>query len=473
MTAATDVRIDGTPVDARKGETVLQVALRNGIDIPYFCYHPKLSIAGNCRICLVKVEGVSKLMPSCNVSVADHMKVDTASPEVVRARREVMQFIALNHPVDCDICDKAGECRVQDHLYAHGAQRTRSIDPKHHKRKLYDLTPRIQLDNERCILCSRCVRFTKEISKTNLFGIVERAGHAYIERNDDGVADPYSDNVIGLCPTGALLSRDFLYRSRVWYLEPVRSVCNGCARGCSVNLWRRKKQWRLNLLGDEANRAVYRVTAFDNPEINGPWICNKGFDLHKIATRERALAPMIGAASATLDEALDAAQQLLAQSQRPAALVSSQASSEELAAFEAALGAKVKVYTREDCAPAPGEIVEDGFLIKADKNPNGYDMRARFGSTPLTASDSAAHDVFVVWGEWADYAILGAAKVIHLTAYPPPNGARPDVLVPLSTWMERDGTFVNFDGKRNRFAKVFDKPPLVAHAVDVFARLDS
>ena len=467
-----EIRIDGVAVDARQGETVLQAALRNGIDIPYFCYHPKLSISGNCRLCLVKVEGIGKLMPSCNVSVADQMKIETASPEVVRARRDVMQFVSLNHPVDCGICDKAGECRVQDHLYEHGPPRTGSIDPKHHKRKLHDLTPRIQLDNERCILCSRCVRYTKEISKTNLLGIVERGGHSYVERSDGGdIGDPYSDNVIGICPTGALLSRDFLYKSRVWYLEPVRSVCNGCSRGCSVHLWRRKKQWRLKMLGDEASRAVYRVTAFDNPEINGPWICNKGFDLHKVAARARALAPMVGGAAATIDEALDAARRLVAQAERPAALVSSQGSSEELAAFQAALGGRLKVYTREDCAPAPGEVVEDDLLIKADKNPNGHAVRSRFGSVPLTAPDARAHDVFVVWGEWAGYAMLGNAKVIHLTAYPPPSDARPDVLVPLSTWLERAGTFVNFEGKRNRFEPVFEKPPLAVHAVDVFARL--
>ena len=466
--------IDGAKIDARKGETVLQAALRSGIEIPYFCYHPFLSIAGNCRMCLVKVEGVSKLMPSCNVSVADQMKVETVSEEVKRARLDVMQFLALNHPADCGICDKAGECRVQDYLYEHGSPQSRSDDPKHHKRKLHDLTPRIQLDNERCILCSRCVRFTKEISGSNLLGIVERGGHAYIERNDDAdCADPYSDNVIGLCPTGALLSREFLYKSRVWYLEPVRSVCNGCARGCSVNLWRRKKQWRLQSMGEEANRAVYRVTAFENPDINGPWICNKGFDLHEVAARERALTPMVGAAAATLDAALDAARRLLAQSQRPAALVSAQGSSEELAAFQEALGKRLVAYTREDCAPAPGEVVEDGFLIKADKNPNGYDVRARFGSVPWPPPDALAHDVVVVWGEWTDYASLGGAKVIHLTAYPPPVGARPDVLVPLSTWMERDGTFVNFEGKRNRFEKVFDKPPLAAHAIDVFRGLAS
>jgi NADH-quinone oxidoreductase subunit G len=466
-----EIRIDGRTIEAREGETLLQAALRHGIDIPYFCYHPALSTGGNCRMCLVKVAGVAKLMPACNLAVAAKMEVETASAEVQRARRDVMQFTMLNHPVDCAICDKAGECTLQDHQDAHGTPRSRSREPKHHKRKLHDLTPRIQLDNERCILCSRCVRFTKEISRSNLLGIVERGGHAYVERNPDAdCADAYSDNVVGLCPTGALLSRDFLYKSRVWYLEPVRSVCNGCARGCGVNLWRRKKQWRLSSVGEAANRAIYRVTAADDSDTSGPWLCNKGFDLHKTAARERATTPMIGGAAATIDQALAAARALLAQARRPAALVSSQASSEELDAFQAALG-WLEVYTRADCAPAPGEVVEDAFLIMADKNPNGHDVHARFGTVPLTAADARAHDLFMVWGEWTDYASLGDAKLIHLTAYPPPREPHPQVHIPLSTWMERDGTFVNFEGKRNRFRKVLDRAPLVAHAVDVFARL--
>ena len=469
-----EIRIDGKAIEAREGETLLQAALRHGIDIPYFCHHPNLSVAGNCRMCLVKVAGVAKLMPACNLGVAAKMEVETASAEVQRARRDVMQFLMLNHPVDCGICDKAGECRLQDHQDAHGTPRSRSCEPKRRKRKLHELTPRIQLDNERCILCSRCVRFTKEISGSNLLGIVERGGHAYVECNQDAdPADAYSDNVIGLCPTGALLSRDFLYKSRVWYLEPVRSVCNGCARGCGVNLWRRKKQWRLRSAGEADNRAIYRVTALDDPDLGGPWLCNKGFDLHKAAARERALTPMIAGVAATLDEALEAARGLLAQARYPAALVSSQASSEELAAFQATLGGRLKVYTRADCAPAPGEVVEDAFLIRADKNPNGHDVHARFGSVPLGAADARTHDLFIVWGEWTDYASLGDAKLVHLTAYPPPREPAAHVHVPLSTWMERDGTFVNFEGRRNRFQKVLDKAPLVAHAVDVFARLAS
>jgi NADH-quinone oxidoreductase subunit G len=467
-----ELTIDNRTVEAREGETVLQAALRNGIEIPHFCYHPCLSIAGNCRICLVKVDGRPRLVPSCNAAVAPNMKVETQSDDVRQARQQVMRFIMLNHPVDCGICDKAGECRLQNYQMAYGEPQAVSIEPKNRKRKLYDLSPRIQLDNERCILCSRCVRFTAEISRTSMLGIVGRGAHARVDRlTDRAFEDPYSDNVIDLCPTGALLSRDFLYKSRVWFLEPVRSVCTGCARACSVNVWRRKKEWQVRALGDEKNRAIYRITAFPNPEINGPWICNKGFDLHKIVARERAATPMVGERAASVEDALAEARRLLREAKNPAALVSAHASNEELTAFKSALGARMKVYARQDCQPAPGEVLEDGILIRADKNPNSFGVESQFGRNAYDAG--AGHDVVLLWGESASYEGLGAAKVIHLTPTAPPQGGRPEVLIPVSNTFERSGSFSNFEGKRAIFSKVFDKPELVQHASDVFGRLAS
>jgi NADH-quinone oxidoreductase subunit G len=467
-----ELTIDNRTVEAREGETVLQVALRNGIDIPHFCYHPCLSIAGNCRICLVKVDGRPRLVPSCNATVAPNMKVETETDDVKRARTQIMQFIMVNHPVDCGICDKAGECRLQDYQVRYGEAQARSVEPKNHKPKLYDLTPRISLDNERCILCSRCVRFTAEISKTRMLGIVERGAHARVDRLHDAPAnDPYSDNVIGICPTGALLSKDFLYKSRVWFLEPVRSVCTGCARVCSVNVWRRRKEWQVRSLGDEKNRMAYRITALENPEINGPWICNKGFDLHKFMARDRALKPLVNGRETGVDDALAEAKRLLRGAKNPAALVSSHASNEELEAFKNALGARVKVYAKQDCLPAAGEVVEDDFLIRADKNPNSCGVQALFGNNAYDGANG--HDVVLLWGEMPDYSVLAGAKVIHLTAFAPPAGTRAEVLIPVSNTLERSGSFLNFEGKRAVFEKVLEKYELVQHASDVFGRLAS
>ena len=470
-----EIKINNRSIEAREGERLIDAALRHGIEIPHFCYHPHLPVSGNCRMCLVKVEKVPKLMPACNMHVTANLSVDTTGPEVARARQMILQFLMLNHPVDCGICDKAGECRLQDYEFEYGVSRSRSLEPKHRKRKLYPLSERIQLDNERCILCSRCVRFTREVSKSNMLGIVERGGHAMVDRaTENGVEDPYSDNVIGLCPTGALLSNDFLYKSRSWYLEPVRSVCTGCARGCSVNIWRRKKEWQLRLSAEERNREAYRVTALPNPDINGPWICNKGFDLHKVLLRERVSNARLGGVPASVDQAVERARTLLAAAKSPAAMVSTQASNEELDAFAVlakALGTRLRIYVREDCHAAPGEVVEDKMLIKADKNPNSFGARERFGSTQLDAAAASNHDLILIWGEWHESLDLGAATVIHLTAFAAAGPQMPAVLIPLSTHFERGGTFCNFEGKHNRFDPVFEKPQFAQHATELFARL--
>jgi len=469
--AMIELKIDNQIVEVENGETVLQVAQRTGIDIPSLCYHPCMSIAGNCRICLVQVNGRPKLMPACNLEVIPGMEIDTQTPPVVEARKAVMQFISLNHPGDCGICDKAGECRLQEYHMKYGDYRPLSIEGKNHFPKFYNLSERIMLDNERCILCSRCVRFTREISKSNQLGIVERGSHSLVQRLDCATFDdPYSDNVIGNCPVGALLSKDFLYKSRVWYLETVPSVCTGCARGCSVNVWRKNRHWQFRSSERaDKNQVAYRITPLDNPEINGPWLCNKGFDLHKSQSRPRVLAAKIAGRDATIDEAIEAASRMLAGASKPAVLLSAHASNEELEAFKSALAERVAVYTRQDNRPESGEVVEDDFLIRADKNPNSYSLTALFGDRPFDAGKG--HDLVILWGDNLDYTSLGGAQVIHLSSFAEPTAQPASVLIPISTLFERSGSFCNFEGKRNNFEKVFDKPTLVQHAGDLFGRL--
>ena len=463
--------IDQRVIEANEGETVLQAALRNGIEIPHFCYHDKLSIAGNCRMCLVKINGLPKLLPACNVVVAPKMSVETSVDEIARVRTQVLQFILLNHPVDCGICDKAGECRLQEYQHRYGPAESRSVDAKHTGRKLHELSPRILLDNERCILCSRCVRFTREISGSNALGIVERGQHAYVECVDAiPFDDPYSDNVIDLCPVGALLSRDFLYECRVWFLEPVRSVCTGCARGCSIKVWRRKKAREPRMPGVEKKKnEAYRVTAFENPEINGPWLCNTSFDRHRWMARERLPQPVVDGRPAALDEALAAARRLLSAALRPAALVSAHASNEELDAFAALLGPRFKVYAHEDWVAAPGDVLDDNLLIRADKNPNRQGVAARFGEQMY--DPAAGHDVVLVWGEVPQPQPLAGVPWIHLTPFGTPADVRAAVAFPISNTFERGGSFTNFLGKENVFEPVFDKPAKVEHVADLFGRL--
>ena len=215
---------------------MLEAAIANGCDLPYFCYHPALSIAGSCRVCVVQVEGRSWVEIGCNMPVSEGLRVLTDSDLVREHRAAMLELTLLNHPVDCGICDKAGECSLQDYHYKYNGAPSVSVDAKVHRTKFHPLSERIVLDNERCILCSRCVRFTREISKSKALGIQERGDHSLVRAAEDGSFehDAYSDNVVDICPVGALLSRSFLHHARVWYLQPTPSVCPGCARGCTV-----------------------------------------------------------------------------------------------------------------------------------------------------------------------------------------------------------------------------------------------
>lgn len=471
-----DFFVNGQPVHAEKGQTVMQAALAAGHYIPYFCWHPHLSVAGNCRVCVVEVEGEgggsSWTDIACNMPVSEGMRVLTDSETVREQRKQILQFILLNHPVDCGICDKAGECMLQDHHYAYNGEPSISTVPKVRATKYHPLSDRIVLDNERCIVCSRCVRFTREVSKSHGLAIQHRGDHSLVRAAEDGAfnADPYSDNVVDICPVGALLSRNFLHKARVWYLQATPSVCPGCARGCTVNLWHRKREWKLNHLDPRQNTEIARVTPLENAAVNGPWICNKGRDLARIFGRPRAEQPMLKGRPATLLQAISAARGLIAESARPAAVVSSWGSNEELAAFKRALGGRFACFVKRDQQPAPGEVVQDELLIRADKNPNTAMAQRLFGDAPLAFAEGT--DLVLVWGEGFDFGLLPrGAKVIFLGSWLAPENGHADVFVPISIQTERAGHYTNFAGVTSRFERCFAMPPGVAHAEEFFARL--
>jgi NADH-quinone oxidoreductase subunit G len=470
-----EIFINGQSVMAADNQTVMEAAQAAGIFIPYFCWHPKLSISGNCRICAVQVEGRSWVEIACNLPVIKGLRVLTDSDLVRAHRKATLQFVTLNHPVDCGICDKAGECSLQDYHYDYNGAPSVSTLPKVRATKFHELSQRIVLDNERCILCSRCVRFTHEISKSCALGIKHRGDESLVRAAEDGGfdRDPYSDNVIDLCPVGALLSRSFLYKARVWYLRPTPSVCPGCERGCAVNLWHRKPEWHLRALDPRQNRSIARVTPLDNPKVNGPWICNKGRDLARIFERARAEQPMQKGRPVDLATATAAARALIGAAKRPVAMLSAWASNEELAAFKAALGARFESYLKSDWTPEPGEPLEDSLLIRRDKNPNAAGVRALFPPTVDREPElSPDVDLVLVWGEGFDFARLPAkAKIVFLNAYLQPENGHADVFIPISIQTERRGTYTNFAGVTSAFEPCFPKLASVADAEALFASL--
>ncbi|MGB7296206.1 MAG: 2Fe-2S iron-sulfur cluster-binding protein, partial [Candidatus Aminicenantales bacterium] len=264
--------IDGQALDVAAGLTVLRAAEEAGIQIPHFCYHPAFPPEGSCRMCLVEIEGLPKLELACSTLVKDGMKVQTTSPKVVEARKGVLEFLLAEHPLDCPICDKAGECKLQDYFEEYGLFRSQFNEAKERREKKVRLGKNLILDRERCILCTRCVRFLSEISKTGDAGVLHRGIHSEVGIYESEFIDNnYSGNLAEICPVGAITDTDFRFKTRAWFLEKKESICPFCSRGCNIFIDSHPGFPRV-----PRSRRVYRIRARENPEVNSFWICDFG-----------------------------------------------------------------------------------------------------------------------------------------------------------------------------------------------------
>jgi NADH-quinone oxidoreductase subunit G len=468
--------IDGLTVTVADGTTVIQAAEQLGIFVPRYCYHPALSIAGNCRICLVEVEKLPKLQIACNTPVSEGMVVQTRSDKAESGRRAVLEFLLANHPLDCPVCDQSGECDLQNFYLTFGLYNPRFREQKVKKHKAVPVGPHVMLDQERCILCSRCVRFTDEITGAGELGIFFRGDHAELGiYPGTELNNRYSVNVVDLCPVGALTERDFRFKARVWYLSSTPTVCNGCSQGCNIDLHYVLDRPHLN-----DGKRVVRIKPRYNPDVNRWWICDEGrYGLSWIdrarLDRVRGPAPAkdgweqaLGTIAASL---LELREQKAGS--RIGVIASPQLTNEELflvrEIFQGALGAQVSA----DVPQQPG--YRDDFLIQADKNPNtnGAMLVGLAGAEAIAAGqivDQALDgkldflwvmgpDLVELFGEEKARAL--PAK-LRLFVY---SGTNESATAPLAHWVlpgaayvEKDGTFVNCRGRVQRIGRAFPPP---------------
>jgi NADH-quinone oxidoreductase subunit G len=317
--------IDGRQVRAPEGTMLVDAAKYGDVEIPYFCYEPKLGQpVGACRMCLVEIEGIPKLQTSCSTPVRDGMVVVTTSDRVKQAQNAIVEFLLVNHPLDCPVCDKGGECPLQDISFGWGAGRSRFIDPKRHFKKPLELSPLVAIDRERCILCYRCVRFSQEVAEDHQLVFLDRADYTFVGTHDGRpYVAPFSGNIIELCPVGALTSTAYRFRARPWDIEGSGTVCTMCPSQCNVEL----------TLRDDAK--VVRVLARDNVEVDDGWLCDKGrFGYQSFSSPERITAPLVRDGGylreVSWERALSEAARALERSgERTAALVGGGATNEE------------------------------------------------------------------------------------------------------------------------------------------------
>jgi NADH-quinone oxidoreductase subunit G len=476
------ITINGQQYEAEAGKTIIQVARDNGINVPHFCWHPKLSIAGNCRICLVEVEKMPKLAIACQTQIADGMAVQTDSAKVINAREAVMEFLLINHPLDCPICDEAGECKLQDYAYNYSTGESRFEFNKVRKPKRVELGPRVMLDTERCIMCSRCIRFCDEIAKKPQLVFTQRGDHVELTTfPGEKLDNAYSMNTIDLCPVGALTSKDFRFKSRVWEMSATDTVCSGCARGCNTKMWVR-------------NNEILRLTPRLNPEVNDFWMCDRGrLETFKSVNGEnRIKAPMVRKEGALVEVGWDEAVAKVVSELKSykkseiAGLGSAHATNEDnylFAKFMHHFG-----VTNVDYMPHIVAGDEDDFLIRADKTPNARGAKVA-GIAPVAGGLGFAEIIRAI-GEGkikalycledniaADPTVAEAlAKLDFLVVHASNENettAAADVVLSASTYAEKHGTFTNFQGQVQRI-----RPAVVTadqdRALDGFAmsRLD-
>jgi len=449
------VTIDGKAMQVPKGTNLLEACNHAGADVPFFCYHPGLSSPAVCRQCLVDVKGQPKPVPSCYTPVADKMEVTTASPRVLDIRRQMLEFTLLNHPIDCPICDKAGECTLQKQYFDWDAKYARNDGIKVHKAKRVDIGKHIVLDQERCILCTRCIRVCDEVAKQPELTMAQRGDHEVLTTAPGKRLDnPYSLNTVDVCPVGALTSKDFRFVSRVWELQTTPSICPGCATGCNIEV-------------HTAREKVERLVPRENPYVNQYWMCDEGRFTYKRLYDDRLGTPVSGGQLVEWDRALEEAAKLLRAAVDQGAgkigvVFSAQSTNEDLYALSRLAFDSLGV-TRAYVAGLD-QGWSDNILVSADKNPNTAGAIAigggRLKSLMDLANDvkSGAITTLLVVGEQGvlgdggtnalPISKLQALIVLGWRKGPLVNAAH--VALPLADWAEIDGTFTNRQGTVQR-----------------------
>ncbi len=450
--------VDGVEYETVEGTPLLRAldelgVLMNGVDVPHYCWHPKLSVDGSCRLCQVEVEGVPKLQIACDTPVHAGMVVRTDTDRVRAAREGVMELLLVNHPLDCPICDQAGECKLQDHAYDYGVPAARTREPRRAAKKRVALGPEIVFDQERCILCRRCVRFCREVTATGELGVFNRGDRSVLETAPGVPLDnDYSMNVADICPVGALTTRDFRFKVRVWDLEDVPGVCTGCSRGCNVDI-------------GVARGKVQRYVPRRNDAVNDTWLCDAGRLSYKAigspdrvrevsVRRGRSLAPV--AIEDGIEEAAARVRAVLEErgGGAVAGIASAHACNEDLATFRDlldGLGAGVRGV------PVPLGPSDD-LLIRPEKAANSEGARLLGFGDPLPwlgRIRAGELGVLIVLGhdllgatflgsesplEWVDTVILLDTHQSALMRIA-------DFIFPVRHPAERAGTLTNYAGR--------------------------
>lgn len=470
------VTINDKVVQVPETATVFQAAERAGMAIPHYCYHPDLPIAGQCRMCLVEIEKMPRLQISCNTRVAEGMVVKTKTDKVKEAVKGVLELHLVNHPLDCPICDKAGECGLQNFYVDYGLYQSRMDLEKVHKPKVVDIGT-IILDSERCILCTRCVRFTSDVTKTDELVVVNRGDRSELKTYDGGpLRNDYTGNLADICPVGALTAKDFRFECRVWFLEKTKSTCTLCARGCNTVVSVKPK-----------TKTLYRVEPRRNPKVNKSWICDEGrWGYHYVADDKRILEPALrsesGSAPTNWETVFKTLQARLGA--KTLVVLSAQMTNEEAAdAIVSLKGAGVTDFSWVVEEKVVGETEPyDGVLRHRDRAANAAGLQrmfqvleTKFLRIPNAIERISSYDDVWFLGleghtppgldPWLR-AVSQKRVLVHATSWAE-SFERAEFVIPNTSSYEKSGTLINALGRFQKLQAVLPKQGLARNVHEV------
>jgi len=483
-----NVQIDGVWHQFPKGTRIIEACRQVQVSVPHYCYHPKLSSPGNCRMCLVQMGMAPRPTPgeepkrdesgyepigwiprpviACANTIAENMGIRTQGELVEKVREGVMEFLLINHPLDCPICDQAGECRLQEHSVDHGRGISRFVDMKVKKPKNVDIGPRIRLDDERCIMCSRCIRFMDEVAGDPVLGFTQRGTHTTLTVHPGRLLDSnYSLNTVDICPVGALTSNDFRFQMRVWFLKETPTIDVNCGTGTNITVWTRGNK-------------VYRITPRQNDDVNSNWMPDSHrINFHYLESEARLTEPLVKTggshALATWPEAIKAAAtQLKAIPGEQIAIIASGRMTNEELFLTRALAAELGTQTIS-LVPRFGE--PDQLLIAADRNPNTTGAQLVLGLDDPYANLSVIREAIqtgsikglIVLGEdlitdagFTADDLTGLQFLLQTHILANPTAELANVVLPSAAFAEKRGSMVNLSGRLQRLNRAAEAPGL-------------
>ena len=455
MSEIVDITINGAQMQAAKGSLLIDKLLDENIHIPHFCYHQALGKDGNCRMCMVEIEGQKRPQIACDTPVKAGMIVRTQGENIEKVRRDILELELINHPIDCPTCDQAGECKLQDYYMESGFYDSRvNVNAKNHARKRVDLGSNVMLDQERCVLCTRCVRFCSQITKTNELGVISRADHSVIGTFPGKPLDnPYAMNVIDICPVGALTNKDFRFKQRVWFLETFDAICNGCSKGCSIYVDHRKEKYK--------DDQIFRFRPKVNKNVNGHFICDEGRLSYTNEANNRFETPLVNKNETNVDNTITNMFKELTTNKNILFVLSANLSIEEMQNVKN-LAAKLNLDVSGYSPNTFDESFADDYLKTNDRTAN----RAAFKELQINESKeyfdeklNKASLVIIVENSYFENNanLLENKKVISLFSHHCMTIGYSNVAIPVASFYEKSGTYININGIKQKVISKMNK----------------